>query len=130
MGLKATGFKCKLCGAYAEFRVDEGVYRHANQPFEDASTFCDKYGYPIPVDAAHKPGAETRYEELLEQVRKLPPPTPEQEREAATLEERSRIVGIVQAMLDVEIENMKTYPGGYSGPASTIRSVLAAIRIA
>ncbi len=40
---------CKLCGAPAHLASD-GNYRHSGQPFEDGSGFCDKYGYPIPVE--------------------------------------------------------------------------------
>ena len=39
---------CALCGADARL-ADDGYYRHAKQPFEDVSTFCEKYGYPIPA---------------------------------------------------------------------------------
>jgi hypothetical protein len=40
-------FRCTLCTSPA-YRVD-GVFRHANEPFEDASHACEKYGYPIAV---------------------------------------------------------------------------------
>jgi hypothetical protein len=39
---------CALCGAPAKL-TNEGIYRHSGQPFEDASAFCEKYGYPIPT---------------------------------------------------------------------------------
>jgi hypothetical protein len=41
-------YTCSICGAAAYF-ADDDCFRHANQPFEDQSTFCDRYGYPIPV---------------------------------------------------------------------------------
>lgn len=49
--MKQTNFKCKLCGAFAERRGD--CFRHANEPFEDGSGFCDRYGYPIDVVRAN-----------------------------------------------------------------------------
>ena len=39
---------CRLCGGDA-MPAEDGNYRHANSPLGDVSTFCDKYGYPIPV---------------------------------------------------------------------------------
>lgn len=39
---------CTLCGSAATL-ADDGYWRHANPPHVDASTFCDKYGYPIQV---------------------------------------------------------------------------------
>ena len=47
---------CALCGAAARL-ADDGFYRHAKQPFEDQSTFCDRYGYPIPVRDQDTSGA-------------------------------------------------------------------------
>ena len=41
---------CTECGGPAEYRADEGVWRHAGQPYENgfiAQMFCDRYGYPI-----------------------------------------------------------------------------------
>lgn len=43
-----TKLVCRLCGSDAHLAKD-GEYRHAKQGWEDASTFCEKYGYPIPV---------------------------------------------------------------------------------
>ncbi len=40
---------CRVCGADAVWVAEEAVHRHAKQPFEDQSTFCDRYGYPIEV---------------------------------------------------------------------------------
>lgn len=39
---------CKLCGAPAK-EAEDGRHRHEGEPFDDASGFCDRYGYPIPV---------------------------------------------------------------------------------
>lgn len=65
-------YTCQICGA-AAYLTPEGVYRHANDPFEDASGFCDKYGYPIPVvrwqpdgnsDLVDYPKIPSRWEKL------------------------------------------------------------------
>lgn len=50
LGLQPQQWVCALCGADAKFSAD-GTWRHARRPFEDQSTFCDKYGYPIPIKA-------------------------------------------------------------------------------
>jgi hypothetical protein len=39
---------CTLCGADAHLAAD-GVYRHTKDALQDASTYCDRYGYPIEV---------------------------------------------------------------------------------
>jgi hypothetical protein len=39
---------CTICNSPA-YIADDGFFRHANDGFEDGSTFCDKYGYPIKV---------------------------------------------------------------------------------
>lgn len=49
--VKADGLVCSLCKAPAGLAAD-GNYRHTGTPFEDASAFCEKYGYPIPVEEA------------------------------------------------------------------------------
>lgn len=52
-----TKIVCVRCGANAEYREDEKVYRHdALDVFR--STYCDDYGYPIKV----------REKTILEQV--------------------------------------------------------------
>jgi hypothetical protein len=45
---------CKLCGAPAE-RTEDGSIRHAGEPWEDGSGFCEKYGYPIPAKVPPMP---------------------------------------------------------------------------
>ncbi len=48
-GIKVVPYlTCSLCGSPA-YLDEDGFHRHANDPFEDASTFCDRYGYPIMV---------------------------------------------------------------------------------
>jgi hypothetical protein len=45
------GLSCLNCGCPVEFRKDEGIWRHAGEPFQDkylAQAFCPRYGYPIP----------------------------------------------------------------------------------
>jgi hypothetical protein len=43
-------FVCTLCGSDAKWDNDDnGAWRHAKQPYEDNSTFCSRYGYPIQV---------------------------------------------------------------------------------
>jgi hypothetical protein len=71
---------CRLCGAPA-YLAPDGVYRHANEPFEDQSTFCDKYGYPIPVEQSGVPLQDMA--DLIEKARALGPMTDEQRREQA-----------------------------------------------
>lgn len=46
-GAHAESVVCFSCGAEAVFVASEGVWRHANQPWEDQSQFCDRYGYPV-----------------------------------------------------------------------------------
>lgn len=64
--VEAVDAVCKLCGCAAEFKPDEGVWRHKGKPSEDeyfAQTFCNKYGYPIPVNVPSPAEAvETRKE--------------------------------------------------------------------
>jgi hypothetical protein len=46
--MSKADYVCKLCGADAKL-VEDGYFRHVNDAFADQSTFCDKYGYTIPV---------------------------------------------------------------------------------
>lgn len=49
---KLPAMICTLCNGLAEFCGDEGVFRHAGEPFEKGTMeqiFCDRYGYPIQV---------------------------------------------------------------------------------
>lgn len=44
---------CRDCGMPAEFRIDEGLWRHKGKVTDDkyfAQTFCERYGYPIRVE--------------------------------------------------------------------------------
>ncbi len=46
----AEEYVCTLCGGDAKFVTAENVWRHKSHPrLNVASSFCDKYGYPIQV---------------------------------------------------------------------------------
>ena len=45
---------CTLCKSPA-YAAPDGYFRHANKPWEDASSFCEKYGYPISVETVPSP---------------------------------------------------------------------------
>lgn len=48
-------YRCTRCNA-AAYEAEPGVFRHANEPFEDSSLFCESYGYPIQVEEAPRRG--------------------------------------------------------------------------
>ena len=60
--VKVTELVCTICGCEAEYCSDDDVWRHKGDPSDKQymmQTFCDKYGYPIPVRPAEvcwKPG--------------------------------------------------------------------------